>query len=67
MRPLPLNMQTLYADLLQSVTFSPVVPASVHRQIIRGNEYLYAAEKHGSIRRSRLRCAPSGIRRVLER
>jgi hypothetical protein len=53
MRPLPLNMQTLYADLLQSATFSPVAPASVYRQTIRGNAYLYAAEKHGSIRRQR--------------
>jgi hypothetical protein len=47
MKHLPLTAQTLYADLVQSVTFSTTLPASVYTQTIRGKPYLYAAEKHG--------------------
>jgi hypothetical protein len=53
MKPLPLNVQTLYADLAQSVTFSTTLPASVFTQTIRGKPYLYAAEKHGAVRITR--------------
>jgi hypothetical protein len=53
MKVLPLNVQTLYADLAQSVTFSTTPPGSVFTQTIRGKPYLYAAEKHGAARISR--------------
>jgi hypothetical protein len=53
MKPLPLNVQTLYADLAQSVTFSTTLPGSVFTQTIRGKDYLYSAEKHGAVRKTR--------------
>lgn len=53
MQPLSLNIQTLYADLAQSITFSATSPASVFIQTIRGKPYLYAAEKHGAVRITR--------------
>jgi hypothetical protein len=53
MKPLPLNVQTLYADLTQGVTFSTTTPGSVFTQTIRGKHYLYAAEKHGVVRITR--------------
>jgi hypothetical protein len=53
MKPLSLNVQTLYADLAQSVTFSTTPAGSVFTQTIRGKPYLYAAEKHGAVRITR--------------
>jgi hypothetical protein len=53
MKSLPLNVQTLYADLAQSITFSTTQPGSVFTQTIRGKPYLYAAEKHGAVRITR--------------
>lgn len=53
MKPLSLNIQTLYADLVQSITFSTTLPGSVFTQTIRGKPYLYAAEKHGAVRITR--------------
>jgi hypothetical protein len=53
MKPLSLNVQTLYADLTQSITFSTTPPGSVFTQTIRGKPYLYAAEKHGATRITR--------------
>jgi hypothetical protein len=50
MKRLPLSIQTLYADLLQSVTFSPTIPGSLSKQTIRGRTYLYATERHGAKR-----------------
>jgi hypothetical protein len=50
MKRLPLNVQTLYADLAQSISFSTTLPASVFKQTVQGKVYLYAAEKHGSAR-----------------
>ena len=50
MKRLPLNTQTLYADLAQSVTFSDTVAGSVFEQKIKGRTYLYATEKHGAKR-----------------
>jgi hypothetical protein len=50
MKRLPLNIQTLYADLAQSVSFSTTLPGSVFTQTIRGKVYLYATEKHGATR-----------------
>ena len=53
MKTLSLNVQTLYADLAQSVTFSTTPPGSVFTQTIRGKPYLYTAEKHGAARITR--------------
>jgi hypothetical protein len=50
MKRLSLNVQTLYADLAQSVTFSDTVAGSVFAQKIKGKTYLYATEKHGATR-----------------
>lgn len=50
MTRLPLNIATLYADLVQSVTFSTIPPGSVFTQTISGKTYLYATEKHGATR-----------------
>jgi hypothetical protein len=50
MKRLPLNVQTLYADLAQSLTFSTTIPASISTHTARGKAYLYAVEKHGSAR-----------------
>jgi len=50
MKRLPLNVQTLYADLAQGITFSDTVPGSVFEQRIKGKTYLYATEKHGTKR-----------------
>jgi hypothetical protein len=50
MKRLPLNVQTLYADLAQSVSFSATLPASIYKQTVGGKVYLYAVEKHGAAR-----------------
>jgi hypothetical protein len=50
MKRLPLNVQTLYADLAQSISFSTILPASIFKQTVRGKVYLYAVEKHGAAR-----------------
>ncbi len=36
MKRLPLNVQTLYADLAQSISFSTILPASIFKQTVRG-------------------------------
>ena len=53
MKRLPLNVQTLYADLAQSITFSTTLPGSIFTQTIRGKVYLYSTEKHGAARLQR--------------
>src|SRR5437588_719145 len=50
MKRLTLKLATLYADLVQSATFSTVLPGSVFTQTINGRVYLYATEKHGATR-----------------
>jgi hypothetical protein len=50
---LPLNIRTLYADLVQSVTFSDIRPGSVAAVTVKDNVYLYVTEKHGGARRRR--------------
>lgn len=50
MKKLPLSVQTLYADLVQSLSFAPTVPGSVYRQNKAGGAYLYVKEKHGATR-----------------
>jgi hypothetical protein len=36
MKRLPLNVQTLYADLAQSISFATTLPASVFKQTVQG-------------------------------
>ena len=40
--PVPLTLQTIYADLTQQVYAAPLRPGSVYRRTIKGVEYLYA-------------------------
>jgi hypothetical protein len=47
MRAIPLNLMTLYADLLQSVEMSDDLPGSV---AIKGKKYVYVTRKDGSVR-----------------
>jgi hypothetical protein len=51
MTPLPLNIQTLFADLQQKMVFAERLPAAISRKTVRGHRYVYAQEKHGSDRR----------------
>lgn len=51
MRPLPLNLQTLYADLLQRADPSGVQPGAISKKKVRGHEYLYLDAKEGKGRR----------------
>src|SRR5258708_18597473 len=52
MVPLPLNIQTLIADLGQSVDDN-VRALSIHTKMVAGKEYLYAREKVGTRFRDR--------------
>ncbi len=50
MAPLPLMLQTLYADLVQEVHAAPAEAGSVYKQTIKGIDYLYlrkSVEKRG--------------------
>jgi hypothetical protein len=51
MRRIPLNLQTFYADLVQSATFSEELHGSISRRTVKGAIYLYVTEKHGAERR----------------
>ena len=51
MRPIPLNFQTMYADLLQTVALTEVAHGSISVRKIKGKEYLYLTTKDGSKRR----------------
>jgi hypothetical protein len=53
MQPIPLNFQTMYANLLQSVALSAIRHGSVSIRKISGIEYLYVTEKDGATRRQR--------------
>jgi len=50
MRHIPLNFQTMYADLLQTVSFADTPHGSISFRKIKGHEYLYLTTKDGSIR-----------------
>ena len=50
MRPIPLSLQTLYADLLQNVGLADVEHGSVSVRKIKGKDYLYVTTKDGSKR-----------------
>ncbi len=53
MRPIPLNLQTLYADLIDQVSSSTIEPASISRRKVKGQTFLYATIRDGSIREQR--------------
>ena len=50
MRPIPLSIQTMYADLLQNVGLADVDHGSVSVRKIKGKDYLYVTTKDGSKR-----------------
>lgn len=55
MRAIPLNFQTMYADLLQSIALAPNEDhGSVSVRQVRGHEYLYVTSKDGATRRQRV-------------
>jgi hypothetical protein len=51
MPDIPLNLQTLYADLVQDVHGRIAKPASVYRRTLRNIEFLYAKKRVGVVRR----------------
>jgi hypothetical protein len=53
MRPIPLAIQTLYADLLQNVELADVRPGAVFQRTIAGSDYLYANERDGDTKPQR--------------
>ena len=53
MRPIPINVQTLYADLLQEIGLGEGEYGSVSTRRIKGKEYLYVTTKDGSVRHQR--------------
>ena len=53
MRPIPLNFQTLYADLLQSIGLADAVHGSISTRKIKGKSYLYVTAKDGATRHQR--------------
>lgn len=50
MRPVPLNMMTLYADLLQSLEAGDSEAASVAVKTVKKKKYVYATKKDGGVR-----------------
>jgi hypothetical protein len=51
MQPIPLAIQTIYADLLQSVELADRVrPGSISTKTVRGEAYLYAHGRDGNTR-----------------
>jgi hypothetical protein len=53
MRPIPLSLQTLYADLLQNRGLADVDHGSITTRRIKGQEYLYVTTKDGAKRHQR--------------
>ncbi|HEX9903456.1 MAG TPA: GSU2403 family nucleotidyltransferase fold protein, partial [Propylenella sp.] len=53
MGPIPLTLQTLYADLVQQVHSAPAERGTVYRQTVKGIEYLYVRTTVGAVRRDR--------------
>src|SRR5438128_648528 len=53
MRPIPLNMMTLYADLMQNVGGLAVRPCSLATKSVKKRKYLYVTTKDGSARLER--------------
>src|SRR6185369_250314 len=52
LRPVPLPIQTLYADLLQQLQAVEVRPASITRQEVKGTVYLRAFYRAGKYART---------------
>jgi hypothetical protein len=52
-RAIPLNIQTLYADLQQALALADVDHGSVSTRKIKGKEYLYVTTKDGAVRHQR--------------
>lgn len=50
MRPIPLNIMTLYADLAQRLAVRDVSPGSISTKTDKGKKYLYAVHKDGQTR-----------------
>ena len=50
MRSIPLNLMTLYADLLQSSELADTPAASIATKTVRKKKYVYATTKDGSVR-----------------
>jgi hypothetical protein len=50
MRPIPLNLMTLYADLLQSVEMVDTQPGSIATKTVKKKKYIYVTRKDGSAR-----------------
>lgn len=50
MRPIPLNLLTLYADLQQSRLAMETIPGSISTKRVGKKKYLYSVEKHGKKR-----------------
>ena len=51
MRPIPLNLSTLYADLVQTVAAGVDPAATVSRRLVEGRHRLYADCRGGGRRR----------------
>jgi hypothetical protein len=52
-RPIPLNVMTLYADLAQRLALQDTRPGSISSKKVDGRKYLYAVEKDGRTRTQR--------------
>jgi hypothetical protein len=50
MKPIPLSMMTLYADLTQRLALRDARPGSISTKTDKGKKYLYAVEKDGQAR-----------------
>jgi len=59
MRPVPLNVMTLYADLAQRLGLQDVRPGSISTKTVDGKKYLYAVERDGQARIQRF-LGPAG-------
>ena len=50
MKPIPLNLMTIYADVLQSLEMGDHDAASIATKTIKNKRYVYATKKDGSAR-----------------
>jgi hypothetical protein len=66
MKRLSLNVQTLYADLLQRTVPGASVPATISRRTIKGTVYLYAERRDGA-RKDQVYLGPEADAAVAER
>ncbi len=51
MKPIPLTLQTLYADLVQQAHNAPALAGSIYTQTVKGHDYLYVRKSVGAVRR----------------